>query len=73
MNSPAAHIDSEDISTNLSANPEFQTVVDSAVSRRGFLRSGTGLTAAMFLGLGGGLAGCATSASHGSGKPLMGF
>lgn len=73
MNSPAAHIDSEDISTNLSANPEFQTVVDSAVSRRGFLRSGTGLTAAMFLGLGGGLAGCATSASHSSGKPLMGF
>lgn len=73
MNSPAAHIDSEDISTNLSANAEFQTVVDSAVSRRGFLRSGTGLTAAMFLGLGGGLAGCATSASHGSGKPLMGF
>lgn len=73
MNSPAAHIDSEDISTNLSTNPEFQTVVDSAVSRRGFLRSGTGLAAAMFLGLGGGLAGCATSASHGSGKPLMGF
>lgn len=73
MNSPAAHIDSEDISTNLSANAEFQTVVDSAVSRRGFLRSGTGLTAAMFLGLGGGLAGCATSASHGSGKALMGF
>ena len=73
MNSPAAHIDSEDISTNLSANPEFQTVVDRAVSRRGFLRSGTGLTAAMFLGLGGGLAGCATSASHSSGKPLMGF
>ncbi len=73
MNSPAAHIDSEDISTNLSANPEFQTVVDSAVSRRGFLRSGTGLTAAMFLGLGGGLAGCATSASHNNGKPLMGF
>lgn len=73
MNSPAAHIDSEDISTNLSANAEFQTVVDSAVSRRGFLRSGTGLTAAMFLGLGGGLAGCATSASHSSGKPLMGF
>lgn len=73
MNSPAAHIDSEDISTNLSTNPEFQTVVDSAVSRRGFLRSGTGLTAAMFLGLGGGLAGCATSASHSSGKPLMGF
>lgn len=72
MNRPAAPIDSEDISTNLSTNPEFQSVVDSAVSRRGFLRSGTGLTAAMFLGLGGGLAGCATSASH-SGKPLMGF
>lgn len=72
MNRPAAPIDSEDISTNLSTNPEFQTVVDRAVSRRGFLRSGTGLTAAMFLGLGGGLAGCATSAGH-NGKPLMGF
>lgn len=75
MNDLVTAIDSEDIPTNLSQNPEFQAVVASAVSRRGFLRSGTGLTAAMFLGLGGGLAGCATSASNpnGAGKPLMGF
>ena len=67
-------IDSEDIPTNLSANPEFQNVVRQAVSRRGFLRSGTGLTAAMFLGLGGGLAaGCATAGRAGGGSSLMGF
>ena len=66
-------LDSEDIPTNLSANPEFQSVVASAVSRRGFLRSGTGLTAAMFLGLGGGLAGCATSGPTHRGQPLVGF
>ena len=72
MNSQTVALDSEDLPTNLSSNPEFQTVVVSAVSRRGFLRSGTGLTAAMFLGLGGGLAGCATSGGN-SGKPLMGF
>ncbi len=72
MNSQTVALDSEDLPTNLSSNPEFQTVVVSAVSRRGFLRSGTGLTAAMFLGMGGGLAGCATSGGN-SGKPLMGF
>ncbi|MFZ7309634.1 PhoX family protein [Comamonas jiangduensis] len=72
MNSQTAVLDSEDLPTNLSDNPEFQTVVDSAVSRRGFLRSGTGLTAAMFLGLGGGLAGCATSGGRTS-QPLLGF
>lgn len=73
MKPAIATIDSEDISTNWSANPTFHTVVASAVSRRGFLRSGTGLGAAMFLGLGGGLLGCATSASRHSGQPLMGF
>lgn len=72
MNLQAATLDSEDVPTNLSANPEFQTVVASAVSRRGFLRTGTGLSAAMFLGLGGGLVGCATSGSQG-GQPLIGF
>jgi len=35
MNLQAATLDSEDVPTNLSANPEFQTVVASAVSRRG--------------------------------------
>ena len=68
-------IDSEDIPTNFSSNTHFQTVVAHAVSRRGFLRSGTGLSAAMFLGLGGGVAGLAGCASGGSRQsaPLMGF
>lgn len=69
-------IDSEDLPTNLSDNPHFQSVVEQAVSRRGFLRQGTGLSAAMFLGLGSGvagLAGCATGAGSRSGAPLMGF
>lgn len=66
-------MDSEDIPTNLSANPHFQSVVDRAVSRRGFLRSGTGLSAAMFLGLGGGLAGCAATGKPSASQPLMGF
>jgi len=72
---PSIAIDSEDLPTNLSDNPHFQSVVEQAVSRRGFLRSGTGLSAALFLGLGGGvagLAGCATGGSRG-GAPLMGF
>ena len=65
--------DSEDIPTNLSANPEFQTVVAQAVSRRGFLRSGTGLSAAMFLGLGSGWSMAANPKSGGKGQALMGF
>lgn len=73
MQRTAPLIDSEDIPSNLSRNPEFQAVVASAVSRRGFLRSGTGLTAAMFLGLGGGLAGCAVSGTPASRQPLVGF
>ena len=72
MTMQAIGIDSEDIPTNLSSNPEFQSVVASAVSRRGFLRTGTGLSAAMFLGLGGGLAGCAATSTP-SGPALMGF
>jgi uncharacterized protein len=73
MKPVVVEMDSEDISTNLSGNTAFQTVVEHAVSRRGFLRSGTGLSAAMFLGLGGGLAGCATPAGRSSSQPLMGF
>ncbi|RTZ48255.1 PhoX family phosphatase [Candidimonas sp. SYP-B2681] len=41
--------DTEDTPTNLSANEHFQTVVARAVSRRGFLKSGLGLSAAVFL------------------------
>lgn len=41
--------DSEDIPTNLSSNEHFQQVVERAHSRRRFLKSGLGLSAALFL------------------------
>ncbi|WP_417276721.1 PhoX family protein [Castellaniella sp.] len=43
-------IDSEDLPTNTSAGEHFQDVVQRAFSRRGFLKSGIGLSAALFLG-----------------------
>ncbi|MCB1946886.1 MAG: PhoX family phosphatase [Thauera sp.] len=46
----------DDFPTNLSANEHFQSVVARAVSRRGFLKSGLGLSAAAFLS--GSLAAC---------------
>lgn len=42
-------LDLEDIPTNLSKNEHFQVVVERARSRRGFLKSGIGLSAALFL------------------------
>ena len=39
----------DDFPTNLSANEHFQSVVERAFSRRGFLKSGLGLGAAAFL------------------------
>lgn len=39
----------DDFPTNLSANEHFQSVVERAFSRRGFLKSGLGLSAAAFL------------------------
>jgi secreted PhoX family phosphatase len=42
-------LDSEDIPTNTSENEHFQLVVERASSRRGFLKSGLGLSAAVFL------------------------
>ncbi|MBP6018286.1 MAG: PhoX family phosphatase [Burkholderiaceae bacterium] len=42
-------IDSEDLATNTSENEHFQNVVKRAYSRRGFLKSGVGLSAALFL------------------------
>src|SRR3546814_4321062 len=66
--------DSEDLPTNTSDNEHFQAVVERAYSRRGFLKSGLGLSAAMFLG--GSLSACAKS-GKGSGKQgaeaLLGF
>ncbi len=48
MQSPF-HIDTEDLPTNLSGNETFNAVVERVRSRRGFLKAGAGLTAAMFL------------------------
>lgn len=42
-------LDSEDLPTNTSENQHFQDVVARASSRRGFLKSGIGLSAALFL------------------------
>src|SRR3546814_10566271 len=40
---------SEDLPSNTSANEHFQTVVERAYSRRGFLKSGLGLSATLCL------------------------
>ncbi len=64
-----AHFDSEDLPTNTSANEHIQSVVDRAVSRRGFLKMGSGAAAASFLA--GPLAGCASPGQPSA--PLMGF
>ncbi len=42
-------IDPDDISSNPTANPHFDTVVQAAMSRRGFLRTGLGIGAVSFL------------------------
>ncbi|NYT65994.1 PhoX family phosphatase [Alcaligenaceae bacterium] len=42
-------LDSEDLATNTSENEHFQSIVQRAHSRRGFLKSGVGLSAALFL------------------------
>lgn len=39
----------DDLPTNTSANEHFQSVVERVVSRRGFLKTGIGLSAAVFL------------------------
>ena len=62
-------IDTEDLPTNTSANEHFQTIVQRAVSRRGFLKMGSGAAAASFLA--GPLAGCAGLGQ--SNGPLLGF
>ncbi|MCB5363984.1 PhoX family phosphatase [Pusillimonas sp. CC-YST705] len=79
-------IDSEDLPTNLTQNEHFQDVVARATERRGFLKKGLGLSAALFLA--GPLAACGgssgsddSSAGGGDGgdgggtpaEPLLGF
>jgi len=55
--------DSEDLPTNLTDNVHFQYIVERARSRRGFLKSGLGLSAALFLA--GPLAACGGSSNSG--------
>ncbi len=57
----SCQIDPDDLPTNTSDNEHFQTVVEHAVSRRGFLKSGLGLSAAAFLA--GPLAACGGGSS----------
>lgn len=62
--------DEGDIPDNLSANEHFQSVVERAISRRGFLRMGVGASIAAFLG--GATASELTDrhpADHGTGTP----
>ena len=72
------HIDSEDVPTNLSPNEHFQSVVQRAVSRRGFmLKSGVGAAAVAFMsagltGCGGGDDPVATTPTSPA-QPLLGF
>lgn len=54
-------IDTDELPTNLSGNEHFQNVVERAVNRRGFLKSGLGLSAAAFLA--GPLAACGGGSS----------
>jgi len=63
------NIDSEDLPTNTSTNAHFQSIVASALSRRGFLKMGSGAATAGFLA--GPLAGCASLGQ--SAAPLLGF
>lgn len=63
-------IDSDSIPTNTTQNEHFQSVVNRAVNRRGFLKFGSGAAAATFLA--GPLAACGGSSSTSS-APLLGF
>ena len=64
-------IDSEDLPTNTSQNEHFQSVVNRAVTRRGFLKFGSGSAAAVFLA--GPLAACGGSDGDNSVATLLGF
>ena len=65
-------LDSEDLPTNVSDNEHFQSVVERAVSRRGFFKTGLGLSAAAFMS--GGLSGCIIEVNpKPPAGPLLGF
>ncbi len=61
-------LDSENIPTNTTENEHFQSVVNRAVNRRGFLKFGSGAAVATFLA--GPLAACGGTSSNAS---LLGF
>lgn len=64
--------DSEDLPSNTSTNEHFQNVVERASSRRGFMKTGLGLSAALFLA--GPAAVFAEAGKKDSGpSPLLGF
>lgn len=71
MNQTITSIDPEDLPTNTSQNEHFQAVVDRVVARRGFLKGGVGLSAAVFLG--GTLAACGSDDEAVAATPLLGF
>lgn len=65
------HIDSESLPTNTSENEQFQSVVNRAVSRRGFLKFGGGAAAASFIAAP--LTACGGSDQGNAGSSLLGF
>ncbi len=65
------HLDSESLPTNTSENEHFQSVVNRAVSRRGFLKFGSGAAAASFIAAP--LAACGGSDSGNTASTLLGF
>lgn len=74
MNEPQmSAIDHEDIPTNHSANAHFNEIVEHARSRRGFLKTGLGLGAVGFFGLG--LTACGGGDGDGDDTPevMLGF
>jgi secreted PhoX family phosphatase len=67
-------LDMEDIPTNTSDNEHFQKIVERSASRRRFLKSGIGLSAAMFLANPFGTSATAAStATSNKTTPLLGF
>ncbi|NYT83062.1 PhoX family phosphatase [Alcaligenaceae bacterium] len=66
-------LDTEDIPTNTSDNEHFQQVVERSVSRRRFLKSGIGLSAAMFLANPLGARTATAAAAGNTAAALLGF
>jgi secreted PhoX family phosphatase len=61
MRHPAGCVDPDDIGHNDGGNPTFQSILETSLSRRTLLKSGVGLAASSFFGLG--LTGCGSNSS----------